>query len=339
MRSFALLLALLLTGCAVSATTVRGYHDTLRERLHRAKAVGAMECAPAELAAAQAHFRFASMELASGDSSRAQEHLDLGLVHASSAVDAGLACPAAGVTPKDLLADPWPDADGDSVATDRDNCPYEIEDRDGWLDEDGCPEPDNDGDGLLDRQDDCPMDAEDVDGWLDADGCPDEDNDGDGIVDELDYCPGQPETVNEFQDEDGCPDFRPEHIELHPDHIVFKTPLAFLDNSPILLGLSHAALRELAQLLQVNPDVRILVKAHTDNRGDPDKLQMLSDGRARAVADYLTQQGVATDRIEAVGMADTEPVSTNRTNSGRAQNRRVEVMVVQGTIEAPTGPM
>jgi len=338
-RALAVLLALALAGCAASAPTVRGYHDTLRERIHRAKALGGMECAPSELAAAQAHFRFASIELSSGDTSRAQEHVDQGLIHANRAIDAGSACPASGVTPKDLLADPWPDADGDSVATDDDRCPYEIEDRDGWADEDGCPEPDNDNDGFLDRQDDCPMDAEDLDGWLDADGCPDLDNDSDGLIDELDACPNKAETPNEFQDEDGCPDYRPEHLELFADHIAFKTPLAFLDGSPILLGLSHAALRELAQVLQGNPDVQILVKAHTDNRGDPDKLQMLSDGRARAVADYLINQGISAERIEAQGFADTEPIATNRTVSGREKNRRVEVIIVAGVLEPTAGPM
>jgi hypothetical protein len=65
------------------------------------------------------------------------------------------------------------DADGDGIPDDRDQCPEQPEDFDGFQDEDGCPDPDNDGDGILDVQDICPLDAEDFDGFQDDDGCPD----------------------------------------------------------------------------------------------------------------------------------------------------------------------
>ena len=65
------------------------------------------------------------------------------------------------------------DRDGDGVSDDRDRCPDDPEDRDGFEDEDGCPDPDNDGDGIRDVDDRCPNDAEDRDGVEDQDGCPD----------------------------------------------------------------------------------------------------------------------------------------------------------------------
>jgi outer membrane protein OmpA-like peptidoglycan-associated protein len=69
---------------------------------------------------------------------------------------------------------------------------------------------DKDGDGVNDRDDKCPTIPEDKDGFEDDDGCPDEDNDKDSIPDGKDKCPNQPETVNSFQDEDGCPDDVPD---------------------------------------------------------------------------------------------------------------------------------
>ena len=98
------------------------------------------------------------------------------------------------------------DSDGDGVLDKNDKCPTQKEDKDGFQDDDGCPDPDNDGDGIPDVKDKCPNEPEDKDGFQDDDGCPDPDNDGDGIPDLHDACPFQPETKNGFKDDDGCPD-------------------------------------------------------------------------------------------------------------------------------------
>ena len=101
------------------------------------------------------------------------------------------------------------DRDGDGIKDDLDKCPDDPEDRDGFQDEDGCPDPDNDNDGILDVDDRCPNEPEDRDGDEDEDGCPegnDGDRDGDGILDSRDKCPDDPEDRDGFQDEDGCPD-------------------------------------------------------------------------------------------------------------------------------------
>ena len=102
---------------------------------------------------------------------------------------------------------PDPDNDRDGITDAHDSCPNVP-----GPPPDGCPKSgrqDRDGDGILDNNDRCPDDPEDKDGFQDEDGCPDPDNDRDGIPDVKDKCPNEPETMNGFQDDDGCPDVRP----------------------------------------------------------------------------------------------------------------------------------
>jgi hypothetical protein len=131
------------------------------------------------------------------------------------------------------------DEDQDGIPDDLDQCRQIPEDRDGFEDDDGCPEIDDDDDGIVDKEDACPRVAgvesknprrngcpvadrdkdevpDDVDrcpdlrGERNADpaknGCPVVDADGDGIPDDLDRCPDQPEDKDLFEDGDGCPD-------------------------------------------------------------------------------------------------------------------------------------
>jgi outer membrane protein OmpA-like peptidoglycan-associated protein len=99
------------------------------------------------------------------------------------------------------------DTDGDGLADDQDECPAKAETRNGFEDEDGCPdEIDADGDGLVDSQDACPREPEDKDAFQDEDGCPEPDNDQDGVLDVSDECPDEAEDVDGFEDERGCPD-------------------------------------------------------------------------------------------------------------------------------------
>jgi OOP family OmpA-OmpF porin len=68
------------------------------------------------------------------------------------------------------------------------------------------------------------------------------------------------------------------------------------------------------------------VSGHTDNRGDPDRNQTLSEQRAQAVREYLVNHGIDGNRIEAVGYGDQRPVALNDTEEGRRQNRRIEAI-------------
>lgn len=101
---------------------------------------------------------------------------------------------------------PDPDNDNDGIPDVKDKCPNDLEDKDGFEDEDGCPDLDNDADGIADLKDQCPNVAEDFDGFEDTDGCPDPDNDKDGIADSLDKCPNEAEDFDGFEDKDGCPE-------------------------------------------------------------------------------------------------------------------------------------
>ena len=100
------------------------------------------------------------------------------------------------------------DRDGDGFNDDEDECPYRAEDKDGYEDDDGCPDEDNDLDRIVDLLDQCPNVPEDKNGYEDEDGCPDgnRDRDRDGIQDRSDSCPDEPEDRDGFQDSDGCPD-------------------------------------------------------------------------------------------------------------------------------------
>lgn len=98
------------------------------------------------------------------------------------------------------------DKDKDGILDKDDKCPSDPEDKDGFEDEDGCPDFDNDQDGIPDTLDRCMNDPEDRDGFEDTDGCPDLDNDEDRVPDSVDECPVDPEDRDNYADDDGCPD-------------------------------------------------------------------------------------------------------------------------------------
>ncbi|MBT8496396.1 MAG: OmpA family protein [Deltaproteobacteria bacterium] len=97
------------------------------------------------------------------------------------------------------------DKDGDGISNLKDGCPLVPEDKDGFEDNDGCPDKDNDGDLIYDDEDKCPDKREDKDGFADEDGCPELDNDNDGIPDAKDRCKNDPEDKKKPFPTDGCP--------------------------------------------------------------------------------------------------------------------------------------
>lgn len=98
------------------------------------------------------------------------------------------------------------DNDDDAVPDAQDRCPAQKEDEDGFDDDDGCPELDNDKDGILDTQDACPDEAGPASSNPKTHGCPNKDLDNDGVTDDRDRCPDAAEDRDGFQDDDGCPD-------------------------------------------------------------------------------------------------------------------------------------
>jgi OOP family OmpA-OmpF porin len=77
--------------------------------------------------------------------------------------------------------------------------------------------------------------------------------------------------------------------------------------------------------LKANPTIRVLIEGHTDSIGSHAYNQKLSERRAAAVRDYMVAQGIDTSRITTKGWGETKPVASNKTEEGRAQNRRVEL--------------
>lgn len=90
---------------------------------------------------------------------------------------------------------------------------------------------------------------------------------------------------------------------------------------------SQAALQEVAKLLSNDPSLKLLVVGHTDSVGQLEANMKLSQARAEAVVQALTKShGVAATRMKAYGAGPIAPVVTNRTEEGRAKNRRVELV-------------
>ncbi len=155
------------------------------------------------------------------------------------------------------------DNDGDGIPDRDDQCPNEPEDKDGFQDTDGCPDRDNDNDGIPDALDRCPIEPEDKDGFEDDDGCPDLDNDNDGIPDKDDRCPNDPETVNGFEDEDGCPDVRATTgPEERPDRIDLKGQQLAFDRAQKLTPAAKALLAQVATIIKQRK-LSIRVEVHT----------------------------------------------------------------------------
>jgi outer membrane protein OmpA-like peptidoglycan-associated protein/tetratricopeptide (TPR) repeat protein len=91
---------------------------------------------------------------------------------------------------------------------------------------------------------------------------------------------------------------------------------------------SQAELDKLVQLLNENPTLKIEISGHTDNAGKPADNLLLSNNRAKSVISYLTAKGIAGARLSSKGYGETKPVADNKTEEGRAINRRTEMKVI-----------
>lgn len=194
---------------------------------------------------------------------------------------------------------------------------------------------DPDADGLVGEQDACPTEAEDFDKFQDEDGCPDLDNDNDTIPDVSDACPGEPETWNGFDDTDGCPDELPRVLKEFTGAI---EGITFEYGKARIRPASRKALDKATATLREYASIRLRIEGHTDDRGKREANMALSLKRADAVKWYLIDKGIAADRIETVGHGPDKPVGSNKTNKGRAQNRRIEFHIVFQDPSANVAP-
>ena len=263
--------------------------------------------------------------------------------------------------PKELMG--CPDKDGDGIPDHKDECPEvpgieenagcpevpKDSDGDGVIDdEDDCPNvagtirgcPDTDGDGVIDKEDDCPS----VKGVPALNGCPDAD--GDGVTDKDDMCPtiagefsGCPDTDGDGTHDgidkcitlkgpgsnDGCPDIKvedQERLDYAAKAVQFETGKAVLRPD------SYRNLNEIADILKRYPRYRLKISGHTDNVGDKESNQKLSEERAKACYDYFLGQGISKSKLSYIGYGEDRPIANNRRAEGRRLNRRTEFELI-----------
>lgn len=145
---------------------------------------------------------------------------------------------------------------------------------------------------------------------------PNPDLDGDGVINEHDKCPNtRPGAVVDL---DGC------EVEavIELDGVHFDFDKATLKPEAMVV------LNEAAALLAKHDRVVVQVGGHTDSMGSEEYNQGLSERRAKAVQDYLVEKGVKASRMSAMGFGESMPVASNDTEAGRAENRRVELVVM-----------
>jgi OOP family OmpA-OmpF porin len=110
--------------------------------------------------------------------------------------------------------------------------------------------------------------------------------------------------------------------------VVTLEDVLFEVNGSALQPGAQAELLRLADYLKRNPDRNIMIEGHTDNTGGSEYNLQLSQLRAQSVSSYLVASGVSPDRIRATGYGETRPEAPNDSATGRQQNRRVEIVIL-----------
>lgn len=233
------------------------------------------------------------------------------------------------------------DSDNDGIADSNDKCPGTLSGV--AVDASGCTK-DSDTDGVADSNDSCPDTATGIN--VDSKGCA-RDSDGDGAADSYDRCPGTPAgtevdatgcAINVDEDNDGIVNANDDCMgtasgtvvdnrgcelkaDITLDNVQFKTGTAVLSNE------SQNILDKVARILKDNTHLNFEVAGHTDNTGNYQSNVNLSESRAKSVRQYLIDNGVASERLNAMGFGPDKPVASNDTREGRSKNRRVELVL------------
>lgn len=136
------------------------------------------------------------------------------------------------------------------------------------------------------------------------------DSDGDGVFDPQDKCPGTPKGFK--VDADGCPIKATLHLNFAVDSDKVDTE-------------GKAKVKAFADFLNASPAYNASIVGHTDSTASEKHNQILSEKRANKVKSMLIEDGVSASRLSASGKGESQPVATNKTKAGRAENRRIEV--------------
>lgn len=172
---------------------------------------------------------------------------------------------------------------------------------------------DSDQDGAPDAVDECPMTPAGT--QVNARGCPvnaGNDEDGDGVPNDVDACPGTQKGL--LVDARGC---------VISQNVILRG-VNFEYDSARLTSLAKRLLDDSATTLKNQTNLKVLIAGHTDGNGEESYNLALSKQRAESVRQYLIGAGVEAGRLTADGYGESQPVASNDSGEGRAQNRRVE---------------
>jgi len=227
------------------------------------------------------------------------------------------------------------DDDNDGIANERDLCfKTPVNTR---VDIYGCAiDGDDDNDGIKNSIDKCTKTP--AGATVYTNGCAVEaDNDGDGIKDSRDKCLNTPLGIE--VDSYGCEI----EYEVQEDNVTIMEPLPtpskiieqekefetldvkFRYKSNKVTAESIGTVLRLAQFLEQHPKYKITILGYTDNIGSEEYNKILSKKRAQSIKDILVAENIDPERIKVIGMGEANPIASNETKEGRAQNRRIEV--------------
>ncbi|MCW8896199.1 OmpA family protein, partial [Sulfurimonas sp.] len=145
---------------------------------------------------------------------------------------------------------------------------------------------------------------------VDASGCKiDGDDDNDGVLNSKDRCPNTP--AGNVVNSDGCT----KEVNLH---------INFENNSYVVDEASKLRVEKFANFLKARPNYTAQIIGHTNSIGRESTNQILSENRANAVRNMIIRYGVAENRVTAIGKGESDPIASNDTADGLAQNRRIE---------------
>ena len=151
------------------------------------------------------------------------------------------------------------------------------------------------------------------------------DRDGDTVPDRLDNCPdeaGSPQN-------NGCS--TAQLVAIIAGKLQIKEKVFFATGSDEIESRSYPLLNNVAGVLSRHPDIEsVRIEGHTDNTGDPAFNVDLSQRRAKSVMTYIVEKGVSDARLVSEGYGPDQPVDSNDTDEGRANNRRVEFTILGG---------
>jgi len=138
------------------------------------------------------------------------------------------------------------------------------------------------------------------------------DSDGDGVLDDVDKCPSTPRGAK--VDKEGC----------------WVLPIIYFDTAEWNINKGFfPALNEVATVLKNNPEVKVLIEGHTDNRGTGPYNKELSEKRAKEVQSYFIKAGVSRERLNPWGFGEKRPAVPNTSPENMAKNRRVDLIPVR----------